>query len=208
MPRACSVRSTHRRDRRELLHRSSRGDRGCFAEFVAANIGQTVDAGSLCSPFVVTTRTPAPADLPVTKVTFCEARAYCAWAGKVLCGAIGGGPLANGAEVSDREKNAWLEACSNDGTDPVISGTCRRGQPSDAGPAPARSTCEGAFAGVFDLQGNVWEWIDSAVTEEGGEPGAYFLGGSFSSPSDYRCAVTGFPITTSSPALGFRCCSP
>src|SRR6185436_17630077 len=60
---------------------------GAYAQFVTAKSGQTLDAGAPCPAVTVGPRNVADPDLPVTMVSMCEARAYCAWAGKSLCGA-------------------------------------------------------------------------------------------------------------------------
>ena len=47
---------------------------------------------------------------PVTHVDFCDAVAFCAWAGKRLCGKIGGGELSF-AELSLASESQWFAAC-------------------------------------------------------------------------------------------------
>jgi formylglycine-generating enzyme len=181
-----------------------------FGEFVTANLNQTLSPGAPCGPLLVASRVPGRADVPVTLVTFCEARAYCTWAGKRLCGHVTGRPLASGAENADLEQNAWLKGCLGNGAGVAAldSGTCRTGLADDAGPAPVKTTCEGAFPGLFEMQGNVWEWIDAPSVDDAGLAGSFFMGGSWTTANDWGCATAGNYITAVSAQVGFRCCSP
>src|SRR6185437_7737843 len=56
---------------------------------------------------------PTKGSDPVVCVDWCDAQAYCAWAGKRLCGAIGGGPATT---YGDPNESQWYNACSNGGT--------------------------------------------------------------------------------------------
>ena len=51
----------------------------------------------------------ATLERPRTQVSMCTAWAYCAWAGKRLCGTVGGGRAVNNGSAS----NEWVYACSN-----------------------------------------------------------------------------------------------
>lgn len=100
---------------------------------------------------------------PVRLVDWCDAKAYCLWAGKDLCGGLGGKKLAP-KEVSDPSKSQWAKACTENGTkrfaygDGHIDGRCVEGtDPS----RPHDGTCQGGYAGLFDMVGNVGEWIDA-----------------------------------------------
>jgi sulfatase modifying factor 1 len=174
-----------------------------YAAFIAAKQGAVIDAGAPCGAVTVkNVGTRADPLLPVTAVTFCEARAYCIHAGKHLCGHVAGGPIAPSRTTT--LDSAWYYACTagND-TTTILSGAC---QLDAAAPARSGSTCEGSAAGVFDMVGNVHEWVDSL--DDAGT-GANFAGGGYSQPADSNCSyLSGGPIDLAAPDVGFRCCSP
>ncbi len=152
-----------------------------------------------------------PDNYPITNVDWCDARAFCDWSGKRLCGAIGGGPVAN-ADVLEQTKSQWFLACGGDNGASHPAG----GDPNDCnstGGAGLRAvasttTCEGFYPGIFDLEGNAAEWIDSCATETGAEDVCYLLGGSH---IDNRSYCTEYfdewPRNDFAAPWGFRCCS-
>lgn len=142
---------------------------------------------------------------PQPCVDHCDAAAYCKAIGRGLC----------------TDAN-WLKTCTSDGAYEAVYGTswarnkCNEytifGTTTvpvasmDGCQAPASS----AFTGVFDLIGNLEEWVDSCRTSEG---------------SGDSCPPRGLPFgmgaaaplcensiyakrSQASPTLGFRCCTP
>lgn len=162
-------------------------------------------------------------DLPVWCVDWCDAYAYCAWAGKRLCGALGGGTLALDAPVTSDE---WHFACSGGfmttypyGNDPMV-GACNipnentPEDPSDnntKAPVGSYPACEGGLAGLFDMQGNVSEWIDRCDpgTGAGDESCSQRGGHTFGTAMYWRCNnldESGARNDPDAREVGFRCC--
>src|SRR5260370_40886093 len=66
-----------------------------------------------------------PGTWPRTSVDWCDALAYCTWAGKHLCGKIGGGPIPV-AQVLTANASQWFLACGGPGgaSHPNTNATC------------------------------------------------------------------------------------
>ena len=156
---------------------------------------------------------------PVASVDWCDARAFCAWAGKRLCGHIGGGSLRSDAERNDPDASQFMYVCTKGSTqlysygNEYIPGICNAsgggGQPMPVG---ASVDCQGGFPGVFDLVGNVGEWTDDCSNQTGPDDACSVNSSSFA-------YVDGDPRTAQRcdhfdpqhrgdtfADLGFRCC--
>lgn len=180
--------------------------RSDYAAFAAAASGTTLDAGARCGPVPISALAPDDAGtLPMTDVTFCEARAYCSWAGKQLCGLIDGGAAAH-AQLATQD-GAWFHACTG-GTADVVHLVSDGGCNVDAiGLHAAGSSCQGGVAGLFDMVGSVWEWVES--TDSPAAPLAWLQGGSWGSPSTVTCStISSALIDSRGFDVGFRCCAP
>ena len=132
-------------------------------------------------------------EYPVTNVTWQEAKAMCESVGKRLCTA-----------------DEWVMACRGPQGlrfpyGPVYDGTkCNSestvDEPMKIGETPA--TCVSGY-GVYDLNGNVWEWVGTSLEE-----GVSVRGGAWSSSSCAECALLFWvnAPNTKSDRGGFRCC--
>jgi formylglycine-generating enzyme required for sulfatase activity len=165
---------------------------------------------------------------PARCIDWCDALAFCSAKGKRLCGRVGGGSLA-GDDVpegfNDAAVSQWFAACT--GPDQTAfpygqvaePGVCRDAlsgytEPGDVG----TPSCEGGFPGLFDMSGNVQEWVD--VCFDGGpEPvsdqGCFRAGGSYdrgaTDPTEIDCGdangEASAPRKEQNETVGFRCCS-
>jgi formylglycine-generating enzyme required for sulfatase activity len=160
---------------------------------------------------------PGQQDFPVVQVDWCDAYAFCEWAGKRLCGQIGGGALAPGNTETNPTLAQWYDACSNGGALAYPYGntysrtTCGgggAGAGSDIGPVQVRPGCVGGYPGIYDMSGSVWEWND--VCEDATPGGScHVYGGAFDSLMSTELACKGernWTRTAGAGNIGIRCC--
>jgi formylglycine-generating enzyme len=189
--------------------------------------GATCIAGESWTPGATPNR-------PVVCIDWCDAFAYCKWAGKRLCGKVGGGrgalttsiDLQNPAFGADESQ--WYNACSQGGKSLYPYGSsydpqaCEGADVSQAGnggwlakkDVAARAGCRGTdepFVSLNDMSGSVGEMTDECMwwqSSGGGSWDCAVRGGSMTSPLDeLSCKFYGTsPIYVASSGTGFRCC--
>jgi formylglycine-generating enzyme required for sulfatase activity len=160
----------------------------------------------------------APSDRPVVCIDWCDALAYCTAVGKRLCGPLDPAKPTNPFGQGDHEASEWYVACSARGTKSYPYGSTFDASAcvtQGVAPQSARAaTCEGGYAGIHHLSGNVAEWDNSC--DQGADPradgcrargGAFWIGNSPVEPEKGRCdASQGGRRDQALNDRGFRCC--
>jgi formylglycine-generating enzyme required for sulfatase activity len=151
---------------------------------------------------------------PVAFVDWCDAFAFCKAAGKRLCGKIGGG-----AELNVYSSQ-WYAACSENAKHDYPYGDVFNGQTCNGtemqieaalsvGTLAGCQSSSSGYSGVYDLSGNVREWVDRCSGSNGGFDPCDWRGGGYSDAGiNVRCiSASLLKRLDAYPDLGFRCCS-
>ena len=187
--------------------------RGQYKLFLAAKNGNVSGQRAECTanasyvPSSLWPPTITNYDLPVTYVDWCDAAAYCTWAGGRICGKIGGGAATG--YWADPATRQLLHACEGPSAtaypygNSFVSNRCNAGAPAAVASFPQ---CTGGYAGLYDLSGNVAEWEDQCDEFDD----CYTRGATADSTpmADLRCdKLHSYFRTGGNEWLGFRCCS-
>jgi formylglycine-generating enzyme required for sulfatase activity len=164
---------------------------------------------------------------PIRCVDWCDARAYCAWAGKRLCFGVNN----SGVLLPRGKPPEWDRACSVGSTREYPYGTaydhaaCNVDQTHEGcvaanggntlcGPTAVDQLprCKASASAPSDLSGNVQEWVDVCASG-GSDGGADALcnrrGGSYLDIASSAACIAISPTSRRDrdPTTGFRCCA-
>ena len=161
-------------------------------------------------------------------VTWCDAFAYCKWAGKRLCGRIGDGARVRWIDAGDPAQNEWVAACNSGSTSNVYPygatydpRVCNSGEgvggadvgPPTLHPPKSSSGCHGfgaPYDAIFDMAGNIAEWENTChdVKDFGLECATRGgFAGSGEEPFEEQCSgYDGMDAPVQWPVAGIRCC--
>lgn len=190
-----------------------------YLTFLASKAGDTRGQPAYCAGN--TTYTPsqgwpakaADEQKPVTAIEWCDAYAFCKWAGKRLCQAPSGGTDEWHYACSHKDDGLHAFPYGNTYSPTACNGVERGGQ---LVPVKSLASCQAdpsGFAGIFDMSGNVWEYVDDCKLADGG-PGANDQcgvsgGGAGQTGGDLACARRDHRPrgSFSNTDVGFRCCA-
>lgn len=190
-----------------------------YVQFLIA-VGNQVPSGEPpeCSGNASLTHTPdgtcpdftTASQLPVYCVDWCDAHAFCRHNDKRLCRALAGSAM---ALDDDPVIGEWHFACTGGlmtaypyGNDP-IDGECHIDDQLPKEEVALGGDCEGGYPGIFDMQGNVHEWVDACTGTQCRIRG----GGTYGAAVQWSCnrmeaQMIHERLDNDDRTIGIRCC--
>jgi formylglycine-generating enzyme required for sulfatase activity len=176
---------------------------------------ELTDAQTICDAW---NRFDREDERPVGCVDWCDAYAFCAWAGKRLCGDIAGGDYVVDAPGphADAAVSEWFAACTGPSATAFPYGATYDDtvcSDDNGGPEPvgAYPQCEGGYPGIFDMSGNMAEWENacSDYNNPDWDQNCLLRGGTwYQTGAEAQCdAYRDVPRYNMADSIGFRCCS-
>lgn len=172
---------------------------------------------SFCPPMTVFGEPPAadPPDFPARDISWCDAWGFCRWAGKRLCGRIGGGSTLTQTETASATYDEAYFACSRGGrqAEPYgtteVPGACDVGPDASPGPVASWAGCVGGYPGLRDMVGSVEEFYDAVQFNDAGAVTYFgYRGGSWMMASADCTHHSGIDVGTAKATIvGIRCCA-
>jgi formylglycine-generating enzyme required for sulfatase activity len=154
---------------------------------------------------------------PVVNVDWCDAAAFCQWSGKRLCGRLGGGAL-DPKEATSPSASRWGSACTHAGMWKLPYGpdfkadlcnTGRAALPLNTEAAGSRPGCQGGYEKLYDMVGNVEEWVDACRNDPASGDVCAVASSNYFAPREADCTrVAESRRLTRAHFIGFRCCWP
>jgi formylglycine-generating enzyme len=197
--------------------------RGQYDAFLKAKAGDMSGQIAACSWNATYTPTggwpgyPYQIEYPISLVDWCDAHAYCKWAGRRLCGKLGGGSFDLTVD-STGAGSQWVNACLPAAGGPYPYGSpfnvdaCNGKNTSGASePVASYPECVGGEPGLYDMSGNMAEWNDGCTGYTDADDACVTLGGAFGSTNTGEYLVCshgqGYRRDVTATWVGFRCCS-
>lgn len=162
-----------------------------------------------CITFDLAVEAVTKPNMPVRCIDWCDAAAYCLWAGGYMC---------RSNEGDAAHPIEWKTACGGSaGLKYPYGPAYQAGHCNDAFastkpvPVATNAGCEGGYSGVFDMSGNVSEWLDCGCEFEGTDPTTtkvYIGGGAYhATGDDLDCTPNNTtPMGGFRKDVGVRCC--
>jgi hypothetical protein len=165
------------------------------------NVSFTPDATCMANPSVC--QGTGCANHPQVCINMCDALSYCYALGKQLCsGSQWLGVCTSNGVNQHTYGNSFGPGKCHDFSDPNSSTTVPVGSMPECQPSVSGLT------GVFDLEGNVSEWVDNCTGSAGATDMCETLGSTYGVGAAAQDCNTSYPRQRASVffKLGFRCC--